>query len=381
MRGMSRAFGKKLFGVKLERLKKNIAVCLVLFFALRMSEIRIEISTFVLYFMTGVVTAGLMWQVLSSEDNRKNITNMLMMPVDGWKFKLAYVGNLGLYTLLVKTGMLLAVVFAMGNVTDLEVVGSILCTLNAILMTACIFANRRYLIFGLLWVVAYAFFLYVCNDRVICIPTLIIHLGVCVLLLGKADIYAFYVRTESKKKAVGNRNAGVWKYIGRYMMCHKNYLLNTVALWGVACVLPVFMQGLEMSMVIPLGFAILTLNTPICILLSSDRSLEQAVRFLPGQKRMFFLPYLLFIFCCNLTADMVFMVSWELQNGGINHKVILVAVLFALVSAFGSVFLEWRFPLRNWKVESDMWHHPRKYIVPAFMVLCAGIMGVLQVLV
>lgn len=35
--------------------------------------------------------------------------------------------------------------------------------------------------------------------------------------------------------------------------------------------------------VMPLGFAILCLNTPICILLSCDPNLEQAVRVLPGQ--------------------------------------------------------------------------------------------------
>ena len=48
---------------------------------------------------------------------------------------------------------------------------------------------------------------------------------------------------------------------------------------------------------------------------------------------------------------------------------------FALLSAVGSVLLEWYCPIRGWKIESDLWHHPRKYIVPAAMLLLAGLVG------
>ena len=44
-------------------------------------------------------------------------------------------------------------------------------------------------------------------------------------------------------------------------------------------------------------------------------------------------------------------------------------------SAVGSVFMEWFCPVRGWKIESDLWHHPRKYIVPALMLLLAGVVG------
>ena len=48
------------------------------------------------------------------------------------------------------------------------------------------------------------------------------------------------------------------------------------------------------------------------------------------------------------------------------------AVFFALQSAVLSVLLEWLYPIRNWKIESDLWHHPRKYVVPVVMLLLAG---------
>ena len=151
-------------------------------------------------------------------------------------------------------------------------------------------------------------------------------------------------------------------------------------MWGVGCVLPIFLGKVEGMSVIPVGFAILSLNTPICILLSCDPALEQAVRFLPGQKRAFCIPYCLFIFLCNMAADTVFLCSLQIQIGGVAGTMILEAVFFALQSAVGSVMLEWFCPIRGWKIENDVWHHPRKYIVPAAMLLIAVAAGTIPVM-
>ena len=126
---------------------------------------------------------------------------------------------------------------------------------------------------------------------------------------------------------------------------------------------------------VPICFAILSLNTPVCILLSCDTSLEQAVRFLPGQKKAFCVPYCLFLFLCSLTADMIFLCSLQIQAGGVTGVTAATAVFFSLQSAVFSVLLEWFYPIRGWKIESDLWHHPRKYIVPAAMLLLAGVVG------
>lgn len=128
---------------------------------------------------------------------------------------------------------------------------------------------------------------------------------------------------------------------------------------------------------VPLGFAMLSLNTPICILLSCTPALEQAVHFLPGQKKQFCIPYCFFIFVCNLTADTIFLCSLEIQTGCVTLFMLVTGVFFALQSAVFSVLLEYYFPIRGWKIESDLWHHPRKYLVPVTMVLLAGIVGTL----
>ena len=49
----------------------------------------------------------------------------------------------------------------------------------------------------------------------------------------------------------------------------------------------------------------------------------------------------------------------------------------AAFSAAGSVFLEWYVPLRNWKIERDLWHHPRKYVVPGIIILLASLCNII----
>ena len=327
---------KKLFGVNYERLIRTLFLEMVVFWGLHISGLRVEIAPSILYLMAGVFSAGVMWQALSSDDNRANMENMLMLPFEGRTLVFSYVVALGAYTLLTKTAGLLAVVWAVSEWSWAEIMGSGLCALAAIVVVSCLYPLR----------------------------------------LGRTDAYAFYVQPASHRRTVKvHRRYSVWRYLFRYLMAHKNYLVNTAAMWGVACVLPVLLGQMEARSFLPIGFAILSLNPPICILLSCDQALEQAVRFLPGQVRAFCIPYCLFIFLCNLAADIVFLCSWQILLGGIVPLHALTAVSFALLSAIGSVVLEWYFPIRGWKIESDLWHHLRKYVVPAALLLLAGLVG------
>ena len=378
MRMMFRSFAKKLFGVKYERVERNILITLIVFLGLYFSGMQLVIAPFILYLMIGTFTAGVMWQALSSEDNVEHMTNLYMLPFEGWKLIVAYVGALGAYTLITKTGLLLAVIYAISPWSALEIVASILCAMNAVVVTACIYSMKKYRGIGLLWAGALIAVIYLGSETMILLPVLIGNLLIGVIFLKYVDAYSFYQKKTGKNQAKGSRHHSVWRYLFRYLMAHKNYLANTVIMWGVACILPLFFGDIEKRFVLPTGFAILSLNTPICILLSCDPDLERAVRFLPGQKKAFCVPYCFFIFLCNMIADTIFLISYEMQTGGITPPIILLAAVFALLSAVGSVLLEWFYPLRNWKIESDLWHHPRKYVVPMVMLLLAGLIGIIN---
>lgn len=378
MEMMFKAFAKKLFGIRYERIIKNFFICLIVFWGLHISDFQIKIAPFILYLMAGTFTAGVMWQALYSEDNTVNMKNMMMLPFVKQKLIFSYVGALGAYTLITKTSLLLAVLFAVSSWNILEIVGSVLCALNAILMTACIYSLKKQRIIGLFWAGIMIAIIFLADNSA---AFLLLLMGNCLLsaiFLKETDAYSFYWQISTRHLVLKRtRQHSVWRYLLRYMMAHKNYLINTTAMWSLACVLPIFFRQIGNLFVLPMGFAILSLNTPICILLSCDPALERAVHFLPGQEKDFCIHYCTFIFLCNITTNIIFLCSWEIQNGSITSSIILTALFFALQSAIGSILLEWFYPLRGWKIESDLWHHPRKYVVPAAMLLLAGIVEIL----
>lgn len=381
MKMIFKAFAKKFFGTKYERAKKMFLVCLVLFWGLRIAEIWVAIAPHLFYLMVSIFTAGMMWQALSSEENAADMQNLFMLPLKRQDFILSYIAALGAYTCLTKTAGLLAVILAVSVWNGMEILGSVLCAIHAILMSACVYSLKKRRGVGILWAAVGIVAIFFLWEKPYFFPMMVMNGLLAFLLLQCADEYAFYSQAGNHilwKKRNGIRtyqHDSIWRYLLRYLKAHKNYQVNTMAMWGVACVLPVFFRGMESLFIVPIGFVILSLNTPICILLSCDPSFEQAIRFLPKQRKAFCVPYCLFIFFCNITADLIFLCSLQIQNGGVTGGMILIAVFFAMQSAICSVLLEWFYPIRGWKIESDLWHHPRKYIVPVIMILFAGIVG------
>ena len=373
MKMTGKAFAKKLFGAKYERLPRTLFMDMIVFWGLCIAGFQVQIASFIRVLMISAFTAGVMWQALSSKDNAVELTAMLMLPHRRREFVFSYVGMLGAYTVLTKTGLLFAVLLAVSAWKPVELVGMILCIIHAVLMAAAVYSVRKYWYVGGLWAAVIVVAILLLGSRTWFYLLILVNGLFAVLILWRTDEYVFYQKESKKSHAVRQRKkASLWRYFFRYLSCHKNYLLNTAVMWCVALVLPCFLKEMAGLSVIPVGFAILSLNTPICILLSCDPDLEQAVRFLPGQKQRFCIPYCLFIFLCNMVADVIFLLSWQIQNGSVTVLMIAGAVFFAMQSAVLSVLLEWFYPIRGWKIESDLWHHPRKYVVPVVMLLLAG---------
>ena len=66
MKMTGKAFAKKLFGAKYERLPRTLFMDVIVFWGLYIAGFQVQIATPVRFLMIGAFTAGVMWQALSS---------------------------------------------------------------------------------------------------------------------------------------------------------------------------------------------------------------------------------------------------------------------------------------------------------------------------
>lgn len=343
-----KALSKQLFGARYESAIRSLAVCLILFLAVHTAGIRMEIAPSILFLTATASSAGIMWQALHFSGNEDCMAGLFMLPFANREMNFAFILAFAGYTLLTKTFPVLALFFAVHEWSVLQIAVALLCACNGCFMAAAGYVMTKQ--------------------------------RKPFLMLLHADAYVFYRPVSAKPLSRRHQGTGsVLLYLLRYLITNKNYLANTAGLCVVGGILPMILEPFEGMNVMPLGFAILCLNTPICILLTCDSSLEQAVRVLPGQAGRFCLRYGFGIFAVNMAVSSVYLAAWQIQRGKVGGMEIMTAVLFALQSAILSALLEWFYPIRNWKIESDLWQHPRKYIVPLIMFFIAGIIGMWSV--
>lgn len=378
MKKTIKALSKQFFGAKYESARKSLLAAVILFIALYATELRVEIAPFIFYLTSTFFTAGVMWQVLTGQRHMETMQGMFMLPFDNRSFVFSYVLVLGAHTLITKTLLIWVLFFAVASWSAGEITLAVLCGCMSCVVTAAgyLMCRKGHAVLAILWTACILAAILLARRWAVVLAVTTASLAAAALYLAFADAYGFYSASVAKRIVRYKGRAGsVFVYLTRYLMANKSYLINTVGLCAIACFLPLLFgefQGLNMF---PIGLAILCLNTPICTLLSGDPDLEQATRMLPGQAGRFCRKYCLFIFTINSIVASIYLCSWQIVNGGLNFVHVGTLLIFALQSAILSVILEWKHPIRDWKTESDLWHHPRKYLVPLIMLLVAAFVG------
>lgn len=380
---------KQLFGAKYERTVKSLIACIILFLAIHTAGIEIEIAPSILLLTATAFSMGIMWQTLNSSGNADRLIGLFMLPFRNREMTFSLVLVFTSYTLITKTFLVLALFFAVHEWSVPQIAVSLLCACNSCFTAAAWYTmtneashhwRKKYLPVFILWGGAIFAPIFFVREAVIICFIAFTSMLISFLRLLKVDAYVFYHPVSAKLLIKHTKGTGsIFLYFLRYLITNKNYLFNTAGLCVIAGVMPFILGQFEGVNVMPLGFAVLCLNTPICILLSCDPGLEQTVRTLPGQAKRFCTNYCSFIFSVNMAVNSVYLISWQIGKSSVNSTEIITALIIALQSAILSVLLEWFCPVRNWKIEDDLWRHPRKYIVPLIMFLIAGLIGMWSV--
>lgn len=378
MMNTTKALSKQFFGAKFQSAGKSLLAAVILFIAIDTAEFQVEIKPFILYLTSTFFTGGIMWQMLTGKRHIEAMQGMFMLPFDNRSFVFSYVMVLGAHTLITKTLPIWALFFAAASWYPWKIAIAVFCGCMACAVTAAGYrmCRKGLIVLPVLWAAGIlAVILLVRKDAAV-LTAAIANILAAVLYLSFADAYDFYCAAASKRAIQHTGHSGsMFVYLTRYLLANKSYSINTVGLCAIACFLPLLFGAFQGLNLFPTGLAILCLNTPICTLLSCDPDMEQAIRVLPGQSGRFCRKYCLFIFIVNGIVAGIYLCSWQFIHGEIGLAHVWTVLLFTIQSAILSVILEWKHPIRGWKTESDLWHHPRKYIVPLAMLLIAAIVG------
>lgn len=370
-------FLKKLLGKRWERAGRSFLYCGIGVTATYAVWGSIVIREEIFYLILLVFSADVMWKALSSEENRVDLRGVLMLPVPGSKAVRAFAAALAVYTVVTKTAFLLTVLLAVSDFEPWKLVNGLICAFQVCFCTAAgywLLSKKRFPAAAVL--AAGEGFFVLGAGKYSRMFLVLASMGVLAVLLGRADPCLLCRSRTGAAKRVGSltgdgKKGNVLRYLFRYMASHGNYMVNTLALCGLGLMFSFFIPKMGGISMMPMGFALLSLNTPVSILLSSDRRLCRGIRMLPGQIGRFAVPYGIFIACNLLVPESVFFLSCAVQFPEVGMGEAFTALLFILHSALLLTALEWKFPLTKWKIESDLYHHPRKYCVPVIMLLCA----------
>ena len=316
--------GEQLFGAKYERAVKSPIACIILFLAIHTAGIEIEIAPSILLLTATAFSMGIMWQTLNSSGNADRMTGLFMLPFRNREMTFSLVLAFTSYTLITKTFLVMALFFAVHEWSVLQIAVSLICACNSCFSAAVWYTMKKRKMFlpvFILWGGAIFAPIFLVRETVIICFIAFTSMLISFLRLLKADAYVFYHPVSAKLLIKHTKGTGsIFLYLLRYLITNKNYLLNIAGLCVIAGVMPFLLGQFEGVNVMPLGFAVLCLNTPICILLSCDPGLEQAVRTLPGQAKRFCTNYCFFIFSINMAVNSVYLISWQIGKGGCKNK-------------------------------------------------------------
>ena len=374
---MYKLLARKLLGEHYSSALKTVLIAVLIGYGMHGSGVVLPLAQSVLIITAICFSGTIVLQSLASKDNVRCLKGLFAMPHDDRKCLWEYAAAIGAYTLFTKAPLLLALMFAFMKLSLTDIVLFILCFLYALFGGFAAFGLFRRLPAVSLLIAAVPFAVaFLLPQPVPAMLALIVADLAVILVFSLLHLDAFYVQESSKVQAKHSSKAPkliVPRYIIRYMLSNKSFLVSTLFITGFGCFFAIMMEKQGFPMGCGIGLAFVSLNSPLATVVSSSRSLERKLKALPGKTVNFFVPYAAVVFCFDILIFAVFLTVYSLAGGAIDFRAFIAAGLFAVESAVCTALLEDHFPITKWKAEPDLWRNPRKYILPLILVLEAGL--------
>lgn len=368
---MFEVLSPKLFGRKINGILKCLIIASVIFIGIGESGYHIDISQNVMLVTNLFFSGTIIFQLLSSDDNAKYLKGYFAMPFERKSFHFGYAAVTGLYTLLTKTVFILATMAAVDSMTVRDIVlflaEYVFVCLGA--MTAfAYFRDRKYISF--LIVACGAAMCFVLPENLLAHAAYAAADIILAAVLLLTDPYRFIKSSKGRVKAgksVGIAGFPVLKYIFRYLISNKSYLISTLIMIAFCSYLSKTMESMAFKESAMVGMALLSVNTPLAVVVSSSRTLKKKLCSMPDRIRCFYIPYAAVLFVFYIIAYSLVILILGLTGTEITVRTITAALAFAVQAAAFTSFMEEKYTITKWRTESDIWHNPRKYILPVIL--------------
>lgn len=370
---MFEVLSPKLFGKKYEKVIKSIIASIIIFFGMSEIDYSITMSQKVLLFTDLFFSGTIMLQFFGSEDNSRYLKGFFAMPFSNKKtFFFEYAAAAGLYTLLTKSIFVFSLIFAF---IEFSVCTGVLLAAHFIFvclgsMTVYAFSKDKKILSLLLIAVGTAM-CFVLPDGYAAAAVFAAADIVLAAVLCMTDPYRFMKcrsKNAGKKSSSHSNRFLVAKYIFRYIASNKSYVISTLIIIAFISYLSKTMGDMNFKNSNILGMALLSVNTPLAIIVSSSRTLKKKLCSMPDKFRNFYLPYAAVLFVFYIISYAILLGVLAALGIKVTLLSVIAAVLFAVQASAMIVFLEDRYTLQKWSTESDLWHNPRKYITPLLLV-------------
>ncbi len=373
---MIKILSKKMLGDRCSGMIKNLVIAGAVYLGLSSGKFQIDISLNVFLFTMFFFVTGVMVQILGSDDNAKYLKGFFMLPFERKRMVGEYCTILSVYTLTARVSLLLSMYFAFTKPDITSVIMISLDFIFACLSSMIIYAflKTKIYISALVFVTGVCTaFLVKNNITGIIIYAVLITLVVIPVI--HTDPYRFIKRTDTGLKINKQACSGnflVQKYLFRYILSNKKYVINSAAIIAFGCFFVKMFEETGVSDVtsfLPTGMALISINTPFAIVISSNKKLREKLDVLPGKMQNFCIPYALTISVFYLICYALYLTAMYFLGIKANIVTIVTAFVFAIESSSIVCLLENKFPIRNWSVETELWHNKRKYIIPVVLML------------
>lgn len=370
---MFKLLSRKLLGKNFSNIYKTVIIAAVIGFGLSSMDIKIQLAQSVLILTSIMYSGTVVLRTLSSKDNVRTIKGIFAMPYDNKKTLWEYTAVVGIYTIFTKTTLLISLLFALTKFTILYCVLFLLGTIYAVIGGMCAFAClRRTPLVSMLFAVVGASMAFFLPKGYIAAVVLATADIAAAIILSAQPFESFYVKENTfiKPKArKGKPKMIIPKYIVRYFLTNKNFIVSIMISLVFSCFLAKMFDSQNIEFGFGAALAMISTNTPLATIVSSNRSLKKKLDVIPNKTVGFFVPYSIMSFIIYAVSYALFIIAYAILGGTLEFKWIITAVLFSVQCAVFVSILENKYTLTKWNTEPDLWHHPRKYIIPGVLLL------------